>query len=570
MSGGVVVAADLKYTFVGWSDFTFVPGELPDAQFRIKNDSDVSVESSFTTELYLTQDNTIDQNDYIITSITLDGLLAGEETDIIFAQNTIPIDIPPGEYYLFLLVDTENEIEESDESNNLFLQNDGTGFWGPIIITASPEPRTVYLPLPFNSNGREILLTQPPNTDFTHQGFFSEGYDFDLAVGDLTLAVEESRIVHYRDDLPTLGLSAGDTSGTGNYATLVVNEGQSDQYYITYMHLAQGSVSEFIAQRDGGLDAVLGVGEVVGRVGASGLSSSSGGDGSHLHVQIGGALNFGSSATYAINDGSVSDVFVSYPDPVGSATYEGEQVPTYVGTTPVVFTSANGEFQAGPEEREIVLTPASEETPEIIAGTVGEHNGDTIFGFSFEDTLIFNGVEFDQESLTVTSGSAILDIDVDLDGVVESTVTLAGNFDGIGFIVSNANGNTHINAVPLPDLNPITGTERSDYLVGTDGADAIRSLAGRFDIMRGGAEADQFIFGSETKNGAREFDVIGDYEVGVDEIVLEDGASVASIWSFFGRVIVVLEGDHDVIFVRGAGVTDDNLTISTDDVFAIA
>ena len=95
------------------------------------------------------------------------------------------------------------------------------------------------------------------------------------------------------------------------------------------------------------------------------------------------------------------------------------------------------------------------------------------------------------------------------------------------------------------------------------------SLAGSYDKMSGGAEADQFIFGAEANNGVRERDVILDYEVGLDEIVLQDGASVASIRETSSQVVVFLEGDRDAIYVRGDGVTAENITIVTDDVFEI-
>ncbi|SIO45953.1 von Willebrand factor type A domain-containing protein [Rhodovulum sp. ES.010] len=116
-------------------------------------------------------------------------------------------------------------------------------------------------------------------------------------------------------------------------------------------------------------------------------------------------------------------------------------------------------------------------------------------------------------------------------------------------------------------LNEVLGTEDSDALVGTDAADALRSLAGQYDRMSGGAEADQFIFGAETNNGVRERDVILDYEVGIDAIVLEAGASVAAVRETSSQVVVFLDGDRDAVYVRGDGVTADNITFVTDDIF---
>jgi hypothetical protein len=120
-----------------------------------------------------------------------------------------------------------------------------------------------------------------------------------------------------------------------------------------------------------------------------------------------------------------------------------------------------------------------------------------------------------------------------------------------------------------PLLNEISGTSGSDNLVGTDDADAIRSLEGSYDKMMGGADADQFIFGAEANNGVRERDVILDYEVGIDEIVLEDGATVGAIRETSSQVVIFLDGDRDAIYVRGDGVTADSITIIEDDVLAL-
>ena len=117
---------------------------------------------------------------------------------------------------------------------------------------------------------------------------------------------------------------------------------------------------------------------------------------------------------------------------------------------------------------------------------------------------------------------------------------------------------------PEPGLNSVVGTAGSDNLIGTNEADSIRSLAGSYDRMTGGLGADEFVFGEETQNGIRERDVILDYEVGIDSIVLANGASIGSVRLGSGSVVIFLEGDGDAIYVRGDDVTDDNLTIFTD------
>ena len=112
-----------------------------------------------------------------------------------------------------------------------------------------------------------------------------------------------------------------------------------------------------------------------------------------------------------------------------------------------------------------------------------------------------------------------------------------------------------------PAINLVLGTDGRDVLVGTEGADEIRSLGGSLDRMTGGLGEDVFVFGSETSNGLRERDVITDYEVGVDTILFETPTAIGSIRERADLVILYLNDDRDAIFVQGQGVTADNLNI---------
>ena len=116
-------------------------------------------------------------------------------------------------------------------------------------------------------------------------------------------------------------------------------------------------------------------------------------------------------------------------------------------------------------------------------------------------------------------------------------------------------------------LNLITGTAGSNFLIGTDGQDALIGLGGSYDKLLGGDGADSFVFLAETDNGRRERDVIIDYEVGIDRIVLGTDTSIAAIRQTSTQVVVSLDGDRDAIYVRGDGVTADNLTIEFSDEF---
>ena len=113
----------------------------------------------------------------------------------------------------------------------------------------------------------------------------------------------------------------------------------------------------------------------------------------------------------------------------------------------------------------------------------------------------------------------------------------------------------------------LIGTGGRDNLIGTDEDEFIYSQGGRFDKMTGGGGSDTFVFGSESTNARRERDLITDYELGVDQILLTNGASVTDIRETSKEVVVFLSGDRDAIYIRGDGLTTENVTIITDGVF---
>ncbi len=108
------------------------------------------------------------------------------------------------------------------------------------------------------------------------------------------------------------------------------------------------------------------------------------------------------------------------------------------------------------------------------------------------------------------------------------------------------------------ELRQIMGTRNSDLLRGTDAAEEVWGGAGAFDRLFGGAGADVFVFAEETNNQRRERDIIYDYEVGLDAIRLEN-ATVLSTVETANSVVLVLSDDRDVIYLRGEGVTADNI-----------
>ncbi|WP_422049024.1 choice-of-anchor L domain-containing protein [Shimia sp.] len=79
-----------------------------------------------------------------------------------------------------------------------------------------------------------------------------------------------------------------------------------------------------------------------------------------------------------------------------------------------------------------------------VAGELKALDGDVITGFTDQIKLIIEKVKLLKEWLTVTSGSAILDIDEDGDGDVDGTITLEGDFEGAEFNVEVVGDNSEI------------------------------------------------------------------------------------------------------------------------------
>ncbi|SOC06428.1 choice-of-anchor L domain-containing protein [Rhodobacter maris] len=127
------------------------------------------------------------------------------------------------------------------------------------------------------------------------------------------------------------------------------------------------------------------------------------------------------------------------------------------------------------------------EGADTVTGTPDELDGDVIDGWGDDDELQFEGVEFGEDDVHITLGSAILDIDTDGDGVADTTTTLEGNFTQAVFSFETIDGNTVITTEgALPDgVVPQTPTEGNDTLTGTDGDDTLSGLGGN-DLLQGG------------------------------------------------------------------------------------
>ena len=135
---------------------------------------------------------------------------------------------------------------------------------------------------------------------------------------------------------------------------------------------------------------------------------------------------------------------------------------------------------------------------DYIDGSTAELDGLRVSDFTDQDTLQVTGVSFDLSDITYSVGSAVLDIDTDGDGIIDTTIILEGDFRIEGLVITQVNGNTVITTVGSINGIDQDGTTAADTIDGSSGNDIIRGLFGRDtlngmngdDTLDGGSGAD--------------------------------------------------------------------------------
>jgi subtilase family serine protease/photosystem II stability/assembly factor-like uncharacterized protein len=102
--------------------YSAITGQMAALKWRVKNiGSDPCIQNSWIDRVYLSSDETLDENDVMLGEITHSHLLMSEES----IEKTLTVNIPSlmdGDYFAIVLVDAKNTIYEVEaEQNNTFV-----------------------------------------------------------------------------------------------------------------------------------------------------------------------------------------------------------------------------------------------------------------------------------------------------------------------------------------------------------------------------------------------------------------------------------------------------------------
>ncbi len=146
-------------------------GETLDGEFRILNDGTVAVSGTYSVGWYFSFDNVFSPDDQLIGSASLSNTPVGN-SPLMPVSVTIPASVNPGDYYLFMVVDDNDEVVEINEFDN-------TVFFDFLVLGSGPSDYcTSISAFPWHEwisaveiNGQEMTSGKSNYSDFTGTTF---------------------------------------------------------------------------------------------------------------------------------------------------------------------------------------------------------------------------------------------------------------------------------------------------------------------------------------------------------------------------------------------------------------
>jgi len=125
-----------------WSEFDpteMEPGEAWDCWWDIANGGDVSA-GPFDVEFYASDDSEITESDHYLGTVRVADIGPGDYADADLHLDAFP-SIPAGIYYVGVLIDPGDEVDESDETNNVGVDTDDQPLQ---VMAANPDMQVPY------------------------------------------------------------------------------------------------------------------------------------------------------------------------------------------------------------------------------------------------------------------------------------------------------------------------------------------------------------------------------------------------------------------------------------------
>ena len=100
------------------------PGEIITVSSDVRNGGTVSSDS-FVVSVYLSADTFISTSDTLLGTVSMPSIAANDWEHADLVDATVPASLTPGQYYVGWIIDSNNDVSESDESNNTVLYKSG-------------------------------------------------------------------------------------------------------------------------------------------------------------------------------------------------------------------------------------------------------------------------------------------------------------------------------------------------------------------------------------------------------------------------------------------------------------
>jgi len=171
VSVSVYPVVDLRFDGAPTGPVSLAPGQTAAVNFKVKNDGTVpTLAGSWKDGLYLSPNPTWEPTDLLIASWQRNGALGPGQTYERLENFTLPAGFNSA-FYLCLVIDYEQVVNEQNEANNAFklLQSNGN----PVIVTYPPRPDLAPESFNYTTNG---VAGQPMTLEYAIRNIDNDGH----------------------------------------------------------------------------------------------------------------------------------------------------------------------------------------------------------------------------------------------------------------------------------------------------------------------------------------------------------------------------------------------------------